>query len=262
MLIASLEAYDPPELRWTNDSLWRRWRTGLIDRGVDAPPSLSRNEDWNAPDLLVAQTCGLPFALDGHLQLVATPVYRAPGCDGALYRSVLVARSSEAGRPLADFGNSVVAVNSWHSHSGFTALCEALATPNLPRPFFAKALLSGSHSASAEILAQGKADIASIDCVAWELAKSAGIETVTRLAVLGWPPPAPGLPLVTSGSRPAEIVKTLRATLANALADLALGNALKTLRLVGFERLDRECYGQFCEYWSRSLRSPVVATET
>src|ERR1700730_11605774 len=47
---------------------------------------------WRRPDLLISQTCGYPLmrGLREQVQLIATPQFNAPGCEGANYSSVLV----------------------------------------------------------------------------------------------------------------------------------------------------------------------------
>ena len=90
---ASLPMYDLPEIRWATDALW-----AALGGRLGANPELERAEDhtalWREPDLLFSQTCGYPLThrYRGRLQLVATPQYRAPGCDGANYRSLIMAR--------------------------------------------------------------------------------------------------------------------------------------------------------------------------
>ncbi len=64
-MIAALPMYDRPELTGATDRYWALIRDGLRARGVDAPDTLWRGEDdlmalWLAPDLVLAQTGGLP----------------------------------------------------------------------------------------------------------------------------------------------------------------------------------------------------------
>ena len=57
---------------------------------------------WRRPDLLLSQTCGYPLmhGLAEHVHIVGVPVFNAPGCDGAYYRSAIVVRRAErAGSP-------------------------------------------------------------------------------------------------------------------------------------------------------------------
>ena len=76
---AALAMYDWPEVAAQNDAVWDFVRARLADQGIEAPLKLDRGlrytQPWLRPDLLLAQTCGFPFAteLRGHVQLVATP---------------------------------------------------------------------------------------------------------------------------------------------------------------------------------------------
>jgi hypothetical protein len=81
-MIAALPMYDRPEMRAANDRFWQAIR----DRLGDGPPHLTRDRDpwdiWQAPDLLLAQTCGFPYRarLHGRIYLVGTPDYGVEGC--------------------------------------------------------------------------------------------------------------------------------------------------------------------------------------
>ena len=63
-MIASLPMYDRPETAAANDRLWQGVRTRL----GEGPEHLVRAGDpwehWQSPDLLLSQTCGLPFRSD------------------------------------------------------------------------------------------------------------------------------------------------------------------------------------------------------
>ena len=58
---------------------------------------------WRRDDLALSQTCGYPlmFGLREHVQLIATPHFDAPGCDGPNYSSVLVAGRHVGAQELA-----------------------------------------------------------------------------------------------------------------------------------------------------------------
>lgn len=259
-MVAALAMYDLPELQWANDAFWQRWRTALLAKGMKAPDSLAHSQDWDVPDLLAAQTCGLPYALEGKWRLVATPCYRAEGCDGPLYRAALVARADDPRSELASYEGAVVAINAWRSHSGHTALSEALAGIDARRPFFTKARLSGSHLASMDLVAKGDADIAAIDCITWALAGIANYRTAEQLKVVGWTPSAPGLPLVTARHQSDEKVEAIRAALGEAVSDPALNDAREAMLLEGVEHLGEDAYEVFGNYWRRAQSEPIAAS--
>src|SRR6185436_5833717 len=95
--IAALPMYDLPELVGETDALWSAIAESLRASGVrDVPRTLTRDrspaELLVDPELLLAQTCGYPLTheVGDALTVVATPSYRAPGCEGSGYRSLVV----------------------------------------------------------------------------------------------------------------------------------------------------------------------------
>jgi hypothetical protein len=172
--IASLPMYDWPEIRVPTDSLWTAIHAELIRKGIDAPASLTRNGNpetlWTAPDLVLSQTCGFPYAngLSGKVALIGTPAYRIDGATPGTYFSVLVARRPRPPENLDALRDMRLAFNMAHSQSGFAAPVRFLAHHGFiskPEP-----LETGAHRASIQAVAAGTADWAAIDAVAWELA--------------------------------------------------------------------------------------------
>ncbi len=86
-----------------------------------------------------------------------------------------------------------VAGNEWASFSGHIALRAHLAglRAGAPEPFFAAAVISGSHRESARLVARGEADLAALDAVAWALLRAHEPETAARLVVLDRTGPCP-----------------------------------------------------------------------
>ena len=89
--VAALPMYDLVELKPATDRFWQALRDRLDQAGIaDLPQTLSRpdrlTEFWCQPNLLLSQTCGYPLVteLRDAVQLVATPVYSAPGCEGRI----------------------------------------------------------------------------------------------------------------------------------------------------------------------------------
>lgn len=210
-MIAALPMYARPELAAAHDRLWALIRDALRDRGVAAPDHLAHPEDlpavWLSPDLVLAQTCGLPFraVLHHKVQLVATPDYGVDGCQPGHYRSVIVARDDAPGLRLAY--NDALSQSGWAApHAHFAARGLRL-VPHL---------CTGSHAASARAVAEGRADLAAIDAVTWALLQRYE-PFAARLRVVDLTAPTPGLPLITRRDQdPAPI----RGALDEALAAL------------------------------------------
>ena len=219
--------YDAGRAREANDALWRVWSQALAARGVSAPGSLDRSgalqDVWRDPRLLVGQTCSLPWVvnLEHSARIFAIPQYSAPDCGRATYRSLIVVRQDALGDDLAAFAGAIVAVNGAHSQSGHTSLAMALERRGLPLPFFARARETGSHVASLQMLAEGAADIAAIDCVTFAHCEANGNPHADAVRVIGRTPEAPAPPFITSRSREPAMDAILLETLCETIADPA-----------------------------------------
>ncbi len=236
-MIAALPMYDRPSTAPANDRLWVLIRDGLRRRGLPAPEVLTRGGDlmqqWLAPDLVLAQACGLPFraCLHGRVTLVGTPDYGVAGCAPGHYCSVIVARAGGPRAALAEFAGATVACNDPLSQSGWAALwahAPALAEGPLH--------LTGGHAASAAAVRDGRADLAAIDAVTWELLAAEG--ATAGLRVLERTAPTPGLPLIAA---PGADAAALFEAVADAIAALAPGNRA-ALRLRGVVPIPAAAY--------------------
>ena len=170
-MIASLPMYDTAATRDANDRLWDAIRT-YLGRG---PQHLERDTDphvqWLQPDLLLSQTCGLPYRTEllGKIRLVGTPDYGVEGCPAGYYRSCVVVRQDDPRRSLEEFNSAILARNDIRSQSGWAAIEAEAASCPAPFTFSQNVLDTGAHAASAEAVATGKADVAAIDAVTWAL---------------------------------------------------------------------------------------------
>ena len=143
-MIAALPMYDRPEIRGATDRLWQAIRDALRSRGLDAPDALTRDQDpweiWQSPDLILAQTCGLPYRarLAPHVTLVATPDFGLPGCPPGYYNSVIVARSKTPGpKPAVNEGLSQsgwAALITWAAETGMALGTPVMTGAMKPRP--------------------------------------------------------------------------------------------------------------------------------
>src|SRR5215467_9995063 len=108
-MIAGLPMYDLPELHAPDDEWWRGLARAFRVEGIDDIPdqldrSLSLEELWGSPDMVLAQACGYQLMGDwaGRLEYLATPCYAAPGCEGSSYCSWIVIRADSSGGDLED----------------------------------------------------------------------------------------------------------------------------------------------------------------
>lgn len=270
-MIAALPMYDPPYVQPANDQLWQFWSHALREGGIASPPSrlhrqMSAPDIATDPQLLVSQTCGLEYALDPDAYaLVATPCYDVPGCEGANYRSVIIARANDPRESLVDFRGATVGLTSWYSHSSYTALVATLIEMHESLPFFGHVHMTGRHLGSMAAVAEGEADCAAVDCVTWAHALAEEQSAVAKLRVIGMTPAAPGLPLVTPRSSDDRTVGLLRETFAELLENPKLRATRTALFLHGAKVLQDEDYAPLAELWryaqERNFRESAVTLQ-
>ena len=217
-MIAALPMYDWPESRAEVDG----WYAGLREKAAFLPPALTRADDlhalWRDPALILSQTCWGPLSLglSAHLRVLAQPDYSdVPGGSGPFYRSALVARQGAA-MPAPDHPGPALpalagrlAFNSRDSLSGWLALVQDAGDP----AGWASALVeTGGHRDSIRTVAEGRADLAAIDCRSWAMA--CRHEPCAReLVVIGWTAERPGLPYVTARATDEDTAQALAAAL-------------------------------------------------
>lgn len=241
--VASLPMYDWPEIKQANDALWVCLRDSLRTFGFPAPDNLCRKGDachWTDPGLVLGQTCGLPFTnrLRQHVSIVGTPAYDID-CGAGCYYSVIVVHRDNEAHDLTDLRGARVAYNSEESLSGYAALCHRLKELTAGERFFGDALRTGSHRASVQTVAEGKAGVAAIDAVSWRLALRH--EALARdLRVIEKTDPLPGLPFICA-RRSEWRVERLHLAVVEAMAALD-GRCADALLLTGFAQTDEADY--------------------
>ena len=235
-MIASLGMYDFGAAVAANDRLWAGIRDGLRARGLQAPEILTHGEGaywpaWEAPDLVLSQTCGYPFRarLHGRVAYVGTPDYGVEGCPPGHYRSVFVVRADDPRQTLADFDGAPFAYNEDLSQSGWAAPQTHAAHLGLT---LRTALKTGGHRLSARAVAEGRADIAALDVVTWALMQDAD-PTARALRVVAATDPTPGLPFIAAHGADADATFD---AVAHAITALSPEDRA-TLRLKGLIRL-------------------------
>ncbi|MBZ9721810.1 PhnD/SsuA/transferrin family substrate-binding protein [Mesorhizobium sp. AD1-1] len=191
------------------------------------PDELDFHRLWLHPLLLFAQTCWGPMelGLSRHVQVVGQPSYDAyEGGQGELYSSALVMRIGEGPevRSPAD-GSALIPLdlirgkrftfNSLDSMSGIIALTRDLQAAGEGLDIFSSRSESGGHRASIVAIAEGRADVAAIDCESWALAQR--FEPAARkVAIVGWTGRRKGLPFITARATPEKTVRAMREALA------------------------------------------------
>ncbi len=235
--VAALPMYDWPELRTETDRFWDNLRDSLLSFGFPAPVALDRDragdEIWHDENLLLAQTCGLPFVTDltNSVTLVGTPAYELE-CGAGSYYSVILVRADCPAQSLDELAGLRLAYNSRNSQSGYAALAYALRDRAGNDPFFASGTRTGAHRASIQSVAQGQADVAAIDAVTWQIAQRHET-TAQALRVLTSTEPTPGLPFICA-KRPDWRPDRIHLAVVEAMAALD-EDCRQALLLAGFQ---------------------------
>lgn len=247
-MIASLGMYPFAHLRDAYDQLWAAVRA----RFDSAPDALSHELDlhsvWHHPDLLVGQTCGWPLvtSLPDVVTVGAFDV-RVPFAAAGRYRSVIVASKPLSISHWRDDAATVVAVNGFGSLSGWVSMCDVWG--DLP----AHLLETGAHVESVRAVAEGRAQLASIDAMSFEFIADTMPMLAGRVHIVGHGPSVPSLPLVMAPAH-AHRLTELRAAFADAVADPALASVCARLRIGGFVPFDRSDYLPLLEMAHPRLR--------
>lgn len=149
-----------------------------------------------------------------------------PGCPRGHYFSRIVIPASAEPRPLATYAGACLAYNQAHSQSGWGAAQNHAAEHGFR---FENVIETGAHRDSVRALAEGRADIAFIDAVSWELIREHdGFARGVR--VIGATAPTPGEPVLTAPGNDADRLARAFAEAVAALAPADRG----ILHLAGF----------------------------
>lgn len=212
--------------------LWGCIANALRVSGFDAPDHLLQPDDlaehWCEPDLLLSQSCGLPYLrfLKDKVNILGAIDFDLPGCAPGQYNSLIVSRSETPWDELCNSGRP--AINDCDSQSGANVLSSlGLDLEN--------ALETGAHVYSAQAVADGRADFAAIDAHTWRLIDA---DIRDQLNVLFRSKPTPGLPLICSNRFDATKVAD---ALERGFADVSRG-VLERLWIKDLVRLSNSDY--------------------
>jgi ABC-type phosphate/phosphonate transport system substrate-binding protein len=210
---------------------------------------MTHRELWSHPGLLFGQACEYPVlrGFRQHLRILATPRYRAPGCDGNTYRSAIVVRADESANSVEELRERRCVVNEPDSNSGMNLLRAALAPLAGGARFFRSVCFSGSHRKSVELIVAGEADVAAIDCVTLEHLRRIRPQLISQISIVDWTPPAPCLPFVISRQMNERTVAAVRHALDTVCADPALAPVRDILLLESVDLAPDTTFGRVLE---------------
>ncbi len=150
------------------------------------------------PAMAFGHTCGYPLMtrLRDAVVPVCVPEFEVPGCEGHRYSSRFVVPIDSKLDGLAACRGQIVAVNTTDSNSGMNVLRHALASIGARPRFFERVELTGSHRASLEAVAAGRAQLAAIDCVSYQMVIDIAPHLAAAVRTIAFSRRTTGLPLV------------------------------------------------------------------
>lgn len=259
-LYASFPWYDLAEMQDANDALWDALAELLAREGIeDVPAALDRTRPHGTDhtgECLFTQTCGYPLFTTAwqHFIVLGSPCYAVPGCVGSWHRSYLVVRADAPVRSLEDLRNTRFAINEPDSNSGMNLPRRLFAPRARDGRFFAEAIVTGSHEASATHVADGRADAAAVDCITFALLGRYRPAAIEALRIVGETASTPAPPLVTSRFTSGDDVAALRRALVELMKNKRYAEVREALFLRGVEWCDEHAYDIVLEYEREAQR--------
>ena len=254
--------YDIIEIRHAHDALWKGIARHFRKQGLKHVPrrlvhDQPVNSLWSNNNLCMSQCCGFDIVhrYKHQLQVLATPWFNAPGCSKGNYSSAIVVPTDSSYDDVTEMAGKVAVVNGPESHSGMNALFSLVSPHSRNSKFFAEIKISGSHSESLALLAEGKADVASIDCITYELLGRYRPAAIKGTRQLGLTYSAPAPPYVTAGKFDMETIKRMQNALIDAFEEENLIDSLQTLLLKKIEISSAATYQRIRNDFKHNLRA-------
>jgi len=235
-VIASLAMYPFAHVRAATNELWAAIRRNLGWGPDELEWNVLTPDVWSDPNLLLAQCCGWPLVaeLADSIAVLGTFDYAVPDSMDGTYRSLIVTGTDRSLDELRADPSTQAAVNDHSSLSGWISFQHVWG--GKPQNF-----VTGAHIESCRALVDGRAQVACIDAVSFNLFEEFEPTAVAGLRVIGHGPRIPCLPIFVPSQHVAKVPE-LRSAFAAAVADPALAVARRALRIRGFEPRDRADY--------------------
>ena len=158
--------------------------------------SLNEQDAWTQPDLILGQTCGVPYRkfLYNKVNLIGTPNFGIIDCPTSYYSSVFITNIQDNRSDLIEFKNSVFAYNMENYQSGLAAASDHTQKIGF---WFSNHVITDGHTESSKIVANGQAAIACLVSISWRLLQRYS-PISEKLKVIAETKPSPYFPYISA----------------------------------------------------------------
>ena len=192
--------------------------------------------------LIFGMICGIEFAHAKTGQYAYLANFDLPEFKPGHYNSVLISRKGSDIQQASDIDltRHVMAVNEPGSFSG--SIAPAAHLLGRGDDAFPERVLTGGHLKSIEAVASGKADLAGIDRVSFNLGQHACPDSWQQVSVIDETPPRPGLPFICDGAIPSSIVALMQERLLHTAEQEFWPELRRLLGVSGISMIDESLF--------------------
>lgn len=190
--------------------------------------------------------CGLPFtrcdrAFPHQLQALVAPVMQATRYQGCpVYFSDIIVNANSSLKTFDDLAGKTFCYNDPGSNSGYNLVLQKLFQSGYPISFFGKAIQSGSHQNSIELVIEGTADCSAIDSVVLEQQLRDLPQLAKSLRVIEPIGPCPMPPVVASQRLGLALIHLIQSALCQ--PDIELQLAMKHAQIQQYVKVQSKDY--------------------
>ena len=188
--------------------------------------------------LMLGQICGIEFAHAAPGQYHYLGSFSLPGFARGTYNSVLISHIGGALDHIEAFDpvQHVIAINEAGSFSG--AIAPAAHLLSRGDAIFPHRYMTGGHLNSITAVAAGKADLAAIDRLSFNLAKATSLDGIEQVRVIDVTPARPGLPFICDAAVEDVEAEIMRQRLARAMTQPFWGEFERLLEVTGIDMIN------------------------
>jgi phosphonate transport system substrate-binding protein len=223
-------------------------RLGIATEFVDDISWRERERLLDAGEIHAGWICGLPYVWKAdrprsRIELLVAPIMADDRYKGRpVYFSDVVVRHDHPARSFRDLRGMRWGYNEPRSHSGYEIVRYKLAQNGEQGTYFAKAIETGAHQATIQMIVDGRIDASAIDSTVLETELHRWPRLRGHLRVIETWGPSPAPPWVISRCVSAGLRQRLRRVLLEMHREAAGRSILRKARMARFAAVSDRCY--------------------